>query len=157
MLRLIPSLLAVALVLSSAPARAEGSPPLARPAAAPRAAPVPLVPQSSSAVTGGIFLVSFGVSGLVMGTSLDLAGRGDCSGSFSPFGAPPPNAFGCENLSAQFAGMSILIGSALLTGAGVALWIYGADPVPKLDRTLRPAARRSLLALPGAASLRWSF
>jgi hypothetical protein len=180
MLRPALSLLASAWLFSVAPALAEDAPTSFKaPAESPAARPPPpsgypywspppypywsppppaMERRSTAAFVGGILLVSVGIAGLAAGTGVYLAATRHCSfnvggpGGFEPSSAPPVD---CSDHDSQVAGMAVLIGSTLFIGAGIPLWIYGTERVPKLDRDAR--VRPMLVVGPRSAGIRWSF
>src|SRR5262245_44192571 len=121
MLRFVSSLLAsFTLVLSTLPAHAEdppaaGAAPALRPESAQPPAgafglPVQREPRSRAAMTGGIILLSSGITALVVGTQLTVAAE-DCRNSdfFLGTGTPPGLENDCTDKGGEIAGIATLI------------------------------------------------
>ncbi|MFO0759608.1 MAG: hypothetical protein U0359_24155 [Byssovorax sp.] len=120
--------------------------------------------HSKGAMIAGIVFTGVGVIGLGTGTALALAGR--CSTSDRPVintedttggGATSTANPACLSNAGTAPGMSILLGSALIAGIGVPLWIFGAQRVTRYPDVARAPARPTLLVGPGTAGLRVSF
>jgi hypothetical protein len=134
----------------------------------------PLYPQraivdperhSTGAMVTGIVLVSLGIIGLGTGTALAVSKQPQCTILGRSPDAPTIDdgsdrsklPSGCPTSANQGAGMSILIGSALVAGLGIPLWIFGSQRASRYPDTASSLMRPTLLVGPGTAGLRVSF
>lgn len=153
------------------------APPAAYAYGAPPGYPLPEAPpeyppemraRSSGMVVGGVLLLSFGMVGLIAGSSMVGAHEPTSTNTTTPCVACP---FDGGNGSStpqvilkpgfQSAGIATLVGSVVAMGAGIPLIILGSKKVPLTDDTSSAAKAAKLTPTvhiaPASATLVWQF